>query len=97
MTGPRSLARAGVVGRFRHAATRHVAARTAMAAPAPMHREAVALRAIALAVKAVEWQQEMASASEFFDKIGQALPAALRDRHQELSAALAHDSMRKAG
>ena len=46
----------------------------------------------ALAVNADEWKQEMASSSEFFNKIGEALPAALRARHQELSAALAQDA-----
>jgi phosphoenolpyruvate carboxykinase (GTP) len=42
----------------------------------------------ALAVDRGEWRQELASAGEFFDKIGTALPEALRRQHRTLAAAL---------
>jgi phosphoenolpyruvate carboxykinase (GTP) len=42
----------------------------------------------ALAVEPVEWKAEVASAAKFFDEIGPALPAALREKHRELAAAL---------
>jgi phosphoenolpyruvate carboxykinase (GTP) len=51
----------------------------------------------ALTVDANEWKKEMSSSGEFFDKVGAALPAALRGKHRELSAALAQEPIRKAG
>ncbi len=42
----------------------------------------------ALAVDAAEWRVEVASAGELFDKIGAALPQALREKHRELATAL---------
>jgi phosphoenolpyruvate carboxykinase (GTP) len=42
----------------------------------------------ALAVDTAEWKTEVASAAEFFDRVGPALPAALREKHRELAAAL---------
>lgn len=42
----------------------------------------------ALAVDHYEWRREIASAGEFLDKIGPTLPAALRERHRALAAAL---------
>ncbi|MGA2410864.1 MAG: phosphoenolpyruvate carboxykinase (GTP) [Candidatus Binataceae bacterium] len=51
----------------------------------------------ALAVDVAEWKAEMASAGEFFDKIGPSLPPTLREKHRELSAALAMEPARKTG
>src|SRR5208282_5618426 len=51
----------------------------------------------ALAVRTDEWKAELASAGEFFGKIGSALPATLHEKHQELIAALDHEAMRKTG
>ncbi len=42
----------------------------------------------ALAIDRDEWRHEIASAGEFLDKIGPTLPAALRERHRALAAAL---------
>jgi phosphoenolpyruvate carboxykinase (GTP) len=42
----------------------------------------------ALAIDAGEWRAELASSGEFFDRIGRALPGALREKHQMLAAAL---------
>jgi phosphoenolpyruvate carboxykinase (GTP) len=42
----------------------------------------------ALAIDASEWRAELASSGEFFDRIGRALPGALREKHQMLAAAL---------
>ncbi len=42
----------------------------------------------ALAVDQGEWRQELASAGEFFDKIGAALPGELRRQHRALAAAI---------
>ena len=47
----------------------------------------------ALAINAAEWKTEMASAGEFFAKIGSALPAALHEKHHELTAALDRDAV----
>jgi phosphoenolpyruvate carboxykinase (GTP) len=46
----------------------------------------------ALAVDAGEWKAELESANDLFTRIGRALPAALRERHRTLSAALDRDS-----
>jgi phosphoenolpyruvate carboxykinase (GTP) len=51
----------------------------------------------ALAVDADEWKIELASAGEFFGKIGPALPVTLHEKHLELSAALDKQAVRKAG
>jgi len=45
----------------------------------------------ALAVDAGEWKAEMESANDLFTRIGRALPAALRERHRTLTAALDRD------
>jgi phosphoenolpyruvate carboxykinase (GTP) len=50
----------------------------------------------ALTIDANEWKTEVASAGEFFDKIGATLPAALREIHHELAAALETTGARKA-
>jgi phosphoenolpyruvate carboxykinase (GTP) len=50
----------------------------------------------ALAIKAGEWQAEMKSAGEFFDRIGPTVPEALRQRHRELVAALEGNGARAA-
>jgi phosphoenolpyruvate carboxykinase (GTP) len=50
----------------------------------------------ALTIDANEWKTEVASAGEFFDKIGAALPPALREIHHELAAALETTGVRKA-
>jgi phosphoenolpyruvate carboxykinase (GTP) len=50
----------------------------------------------ALAIDTDEWKAEVASSGEFFDKIGTSLPAALREKHHELAAALDHTGVRKA-
>jgi phosphoenolpyruvate carboxykinase (GTP) len=50
----------------------------------------------ALAVDTAEWKAEVESAGELFDKIGQALPLALREKHQALAAALHVHGTRKA-
>ncbi|MBI3758620.1 MAG: phosphoenolpyruvate carboxykinase (GTP), partial [Deltaproteobacteria bacterium] len=50
----------------------------------------------ALTIDANEWKTEVASAGEFFDKIGAALPAALREKHHELATALDTTGVRKA-
>jgi len=50
----------------------------------------------ALAIDTDEWKAEVASSGEFFDKIGTSLPAALREKHHELAAALEHTGVRKA-
>ncbi|MBV8453665.1 MAG: phosphoenolpyruvate carboxykinase (GTP) [Deltaproteobacteria bacterium] len=42
----------------------------------------------ALAVDRDEWKAEMASAGEFFDRIGPSVPAQLRDLHRDLTNAL---------
>ena len=42
----------------------------------------------ALAVDTTEWRKEVASSAEFFDSIGPSLPAALREKHRALAAAL---------
>ena len=42
----------------------------------------------ALAVRPEEWRPEMESAGEFLGKIGASLPAALLEKHRELSASL---------
>ena len=42
----------------------------------------------ALAIDPGEWRAELASSGEFFDRIGRALPGALREKHQMLAAAL---------
>jgi phosphoenolpyruvate carboxykinase (GTP) len=51
----------------------------------------------ALAVDTAEWKAEVASAGEFFDQIGPSLPAALREKHRELAAALDGNAARQAG
>jgi phosphoenolpyruvate carboxykinase (GTP) len=51
----------------------------------------------ALAVNNNEWKAEMASAGEFFAKIGPALPPALHEKHQELTATVDQEAVRKAG
>jgi phosphoenolpyruvate carboxykinase (GTP) len=53
----------------------------------------------ALAYRPEEWAAEMKSSGEFFDKIGRSLPAALREKHQLLSAAIDASDMpqRKTG
>jgi len=51
----------------------------------------------ALAVNANEWKMELASAAEFFAKIGPSLPAALHKKHRELAVALDQEAVRKAG
>ena len=51
----------------------------------------------ALAVNANEWKTELASAGEFFDKIGPSLPATLHEKHRELTVALDQEAVRKAG
>jgi phosphoenolpyruvate carboxykinase (GTP) len=50
----------------------------------------------ALTIDANEWKTEVASAGEFFDKIGSSLPAALREKHRELANALDRNGVRKA-
>jgi phosphoenolpyruvate carboxykinase (GTP) len=50
----------------------------------------------ALAIDIDEWKTEVASAGEFFDKIGPSLPAALREKHRELTTALDTTGVRKA-
>ena len=50
----------------------------------------------ALAIDIGEWKAEVASAGEFFDKIGPSLPAALREKHRELTTALDTSGVRKA-
>ncbi len=50
----------------------------------------------ALAIDIDEWKTEVASAGEFFDKIGSSLPAALREKHRELTTALDTTGVRKA-
>jgi phosphoenolpyruvate carboxykinase (GTP) len=50
----------------------------------------------ALAIDIDEWKTEVASAGEFFDKIGSSLPAALREKHRELTNALDTTGVRKA-
>jgi phosphoenolpyruvate carboxykinase (GTP) len=50
----------------------------------------------ALAIDTNEWKAEVASAGEFFDKIGTSLPAPLREKHRELAQALNHADVRKA-
>jgi len=50
----------------------------------------------ALAIKAGEWQAEMKSAGEFFDRIGPSVPEALRQRHRELVAAFEGNGARAA-
>jgi len=50
----------------------------------------------ALAINAGEWQAEMKSAGEFFDRIGPTVPEALRQRHRELVAALEGNGARAA-
>jgi phosphoenolpyruvate carboxykinase (GTP) len=50
----------------------------------------------ALAIDPNEWKTEVASAGEFFDKIGPSLPAALREKHRELANALDSNGVRKA-
>jgi phosphoenolpyruvate carboxykinase (GTP) len=50
----------------------------------------------ALAIDTDEWKSEVVSSGEFFDKIGTSLPAALREKHHELAAALEHTGVRKA-
>ncbi len=42
-----------------------------------------------LAIKPAEWETEMNSAAEFFDKIGPTMPKLLREKHQHLVASLA--------
>jgi len=42
----------------------------------------------ALAVNRDEWKVEMASAGEFFDRIGRSVPEQLRELHRDLTAAL---------
>jgi phosphoenolpyruvate carboxykinase (GTP) len=51
----------------------------------------------ALAINPSEWKTEMASTSEFFAKIGPALPAALHEKHRQLATSLDHEAVRKAG
>jgi GTP-dependent phosphoenolpyruvate carboxykinase len=41
-----------------------------------------------LAVKNDEWSAEVASTAEFFDKLGPAMPPALRDQHRGLANSL---------
>jgi len=50
----------------------------------------------ALAIDTNEWKTEVASAGEFFDRIGTSLPAPLREKHRELAHALDHAGVRKA-
>jgi phosphoenolpyruvate carboxykinase (GTP) len=50
----------------------------------------------ALAVDPAEWKKEVASSAEFFDKIGPSLPAALREKHRALTAALDGKVLREA-
>jgi phosphoenolpyruvate carboxykinase (GTP) len=50
----------------------------------------------ALGIDTDEWKTEVASAGEFFDKIGPSLPAALREKHHELAAGLDSNGVRKA-
>ncbi len=50
----------------------------------------------ALAIDTDEWKAEVASAGEFFAKIGASLPAALREKHHELASALDRTGVRKA-
>jgi phosphoenolpyruvate carboxykinase (GTP) len=50
----------------------------------------------ALAVDAGEWKAEMASAREFFDKIGSTMPQELRDLHREITASLDRQDSRRA-
>jgi phosphoenolpyruvate carboxykinase (GTP) len=50
----------------------------------------------ALAIDTNEWKTEVASAGEFFDKIGASLPAPLREKHHELAHALNRTGLRKA-
>ncbi|MGC1342035.1 MAG: phosphoenolpyruvate carboxykinase domain-containing protein, partial [Candidatus Binataceae bacterium] len=45
-----------------------------------------------MAIKPEEWKIELASAAEFFDKIGPTMPKPLRDKHQQLLASLAESS-----
>jgi phosphoenolpyruvate carboxykinase (GTP) len=51
----------------------------------------------ALAVNVNEWKTELASAEEFFNKIGPSLPATLHEKHRELTGALDHEAVRKTG
>jgi phosphoenolpyruvate carboxykinase (GTP) len=51
----------------------------------------------ALTVNVAEWKTEVASAAEFFDQIGPALPTALREKLREIAAALDGNAARKAG
>jgi phosphoenolpyruvate carboxykinase (GTP) len=44
----------------------------------------------ALAVNKAEWREELRSAGEFLDKIGQSLPTKLRDQQRQIGAALEH-------
>ena len=50
----------------------------------------------ALTIDTNEWKAEVASAGEFFDKIGASLPAPLREKHLELAHALDQAGVRKA-
>jgi phosphoenolpyruvate carboxykinase (GTP) len=50
----------------------------------------------ALAVNPAEWQTEISSAAEFFDKIGPSLPSALREKQRAVAAALNKDASHKA-
>ena len=47
-----------------------------------------------LAINADQWQVEMKSAGEFFDRIGRTVPEALRQLHRELAGALAGNGVR---
>jgi phosphoenolpyruvate carboxykinase (GTP) len=51
----------------------------------------------ALSINVREWEKELASSQEFFDKIGAALPNALRAKHEELSESLASLPLRQSG
>ncbi len=50
----------------------------------------------ALAVNPAEWQTEISSAAEFFDKIGPSLPSALREKQRAVATALNDDASHKA-